>query len=76
MRLSTPHELWKAPRPEDFAMAGLDVHCPHCKRKHYVQPQTKYKVCERCGTPHCIYAGAKCAVQSCAGWLKEREAPR
>jgi len=57
-------------------MGWLDIQCPGCRQKRSVSPGTKYKVCEKCATPHCIMESGSCKVKGCNGWLIERENPR
>lgn len=57
-------------------MGYLDINCPGCNQKKSVSPGSKFKVCERCATPHCTYEVGPCKVKGCTGWLKERENPR
>lgn len=52
-------------------MAWKTINCPHCKQRKDISPHSKFKACDRCGTPHCIYSGGKCSVQGCVGWLEE-----
>jgi hypothetical protein len=36
-----------------------------------VSPSAKYKVCNRCSTPHCIMESGTRKVPGCNGWLEE-----
>jgi len=53
----------------------IDVHCPGCKQTKSVQPGDAYKICEKCGTPHCVMESGTCKVSGCNGWLKEVRNP-
>lgn len=52
-------------------MGWLDIRCPGCKQQKPVSPGAKYRVCNRCSTPHCIMESGTCKVQGCNGWLEE-----
>ena len=54
-------------------MGWIDIHCPKCKQTVPVAPGGDYKVCDRCGTPHCIMEGGNCGVDGCNGWLDEKK---
>lgn len=54
-------------------MGWIDIQCPKCKQTVPVSPGGDYKLCDRCGTPHCIMEGGSCGVEGCNGWLNEKK---
>lgn len=56
-------------------MGYLDIRCPGCRQVKHIPPGNSFKVCERCGTPHCVYETSPCKVEGCRGWLQERRNP-
>lgn len=51
-------------------MTPMTFTCPGCNQQKTVFPGGAYKVCERCGRPHCAHENGPCKTGNCTGWLK------
>ena len=53
---------------------ALNITCPGCHKTHTITSGGRYMVCEKCGTPHCVYCGIFCKAGRCGGHLDQRRA--
>ena len=49
--------------------------CPGCHKEINIPRNWPFKLCDRCGRPHCVFEAGPCKTGTCAGWLRETRTP-